>query len=330
VLLALFSALSAFGQAPSRFAPSSIGTTFFELRTYPFTPADSVPLWIEVATNDDLIGEVSPLVRRAGNTIQLIASDNPIHCNYPYCLDPPTHYLAADLGLLEAGSYRLEVYLPSHQPGEGLDLHFWTTFEVLRGPRISFIPEKPLAEDVVRIDVDFGEGTCPQVGQAELAGDLIVVPASLGDCSMVENSTTLPPLAAGTYPVQVVVDGQVFAHKNLEVLASNEPPWLGGRFELGVTWRNAAGATGKGLLVQEPSADSALFYFFSPANWELMVKVLDGCNINGHFWVFSAASTDVEFEVTVEDHQTARIFSFSNPLGRPAGAINNVEAFPCP
>ena len=82
--------------------------------------------------------------------------------------------------------------------------------------------------------------------------------------------------------------------------------------------------------VEPPSADSALFYFFSPDNWELMVKVLDGCAINGRFWVYSAASTDVGFTVLVKDLERGLDFGFSNEIGTPAGAINDIDAFPCP
>ncbi len=98
-------------------------------------------------------------------------------------------------------------------------------------------------------------------------------------------------------------------------------------------WRSAGGTppdeTGSGHLVRAPSADSALFYFFSPDNWELMVKVLDGCAINGHYWVFGAASTDVGFRVDVRRRNSAQAYHFENPLGTAAKAITNIEAFPC-
>ena len=45
----------------------------------------------------------------------------------------------------------------------------------------------------------------------------------------------------------------------------------------------------------------SLFHFFSPENPELLVKVLDGCGVNGHYWVFGSAATDLEYEVLVED-----------------------------
>lgn len=82
-------------------------------------------------------------------------------------------------------------------------------------------------------------------------------------------------------------------------------------------------------LVAPPTADSALFYFFSRENWEVMVKVLDGCAINGNFWVFAAASTDVGYELIVEDLAKSRIRSYPHAAGTPAPAVTDTLAFPC-
>lgn len=46
---------------------------------------------------------------------------------------------------------------------------------------------------------------------------------------------------------------------------------------------------------------SALFYFFDSGNPEVLLKVLDGCAINGHYWVFAAAATDLRYVVYVWD-----------------------------
>ena len=76
---------------------------------------------------------------------------------------------------------------------------------------------------------------------------------------------------------------------------------------------------------------SGLFYFVDPENWELLVKVLDGCNTNGNFWVFFAATTNVEFTVTVTDTQTNASRQYLNPLGGPPPAIQDTTAFStCP
>lgn len=109
----------------------------------------------------------------------------------------------------------------------------------------------------------------------------------------------------------------------------NSPAILAEDFEVNVSWQNHQGETGEGNLVQPPSRDSALYYFFSPENWELMVKVLDGCALNGHFWVFGAASTDVGYTIRIDRRGSSQSFEVENPVGNVAPAITNIKAFPC-
>jgi hypothetical protein len=104
-----------------------------------------------------------------------------------------------------------------------------------------------------------------------------------------------------------------------------------GRFEAEVTWRDFAGRTGEGRVAPPATDGSALFWFFSPDNWEVMVKVLDGCGTNGHFWVFHGASTNVEYTLSVADTQTGEVRRHENPLGRRAPAVTDTSAFAtCP
>ncbi len=71
-----------------------------------------------------------------------------------------------------------------------------------------------------------------------------------------------------------------------------------------------------------------MFRFFGPGNWEVLVKVLDGCPLNERFWVFAAASTDVEYTLRVSDTLAETTRTYENPLGSRAPAINDVDAFP--
>lgn len=104
-----------------------------------------------------------------------------------------------------------------------------------------------------------------------------------------------------------------------------------GRFRVEVAWRDFSGQTGKGSVVSPPTEDSGLFWFFDPANWELLVKVLDGCALNGHHWVFAAATTSVEYTLTVTDTLTGEAAVYHNPLGQPAFSINDTKALTgCP
>ncbi|MEM9554762.1 MAG: trypsin-like peptidase domain-containing protein [Acidobacteriota bacterium] len=104
----------------------------------------------------------------------------------------------------------------------------------------------------------------------------------------------------------------------------------GGRFQVSVDWRDFDGNTGIGQIVTQ-SDDSGLLWFFGPDNWELLVKIIDGCSLTNTFWVFSAATTDVEYTLTVTDTQESVSKTYSNPLGRAAPAINDTGAFAtCP
>ena len=105
------------------------------------------------------------------------------------------------------------------------------------------------------------------------------------------------------------------------------------RFDVSVTWRDFDGNTGVGTVVPSCTSDSGLFWFFDPNNWELLVKVLDGCGVNGHYWVFAAATTTVEYTLRVTDwdapHSNTKIYR--NPLGTAAVAIADTDAFAtCP
>ena len=106
---------------------------------------------------------------------------------------------------------------------------------------------------------------------------------------------------------------------------------LDDRFKVEIDWRDFNGNTGDGRVVTT-SDDSGLLYFFDPDNWEFLVKMVDACNSPfNSFWVFSAATTDVEYTLTVTDTQTNTVKTYSNPLGNAAAAVTDTSAFAtCP
>jgi plastocyanin len=105
-----------------------------------------------------------------------------------------------------------------------------------------------------------------------------------------------------------------------------------GRFKVAVAWRTGDGP-GQGTVVPLPSApDSGLFYFFAPSNIEMLIKVLNACVPPfNHYWVFFAATTNVEFGVVVTDTQNGQTRAYFNPLNRSAPPVQDVDAFAtCP
>ncbi len=114
-----------------------------------------------------------------------------------------------------------------------------------------------------------------------------------------------------------------------------------GRFEVTLGWTDSAGQTGVGRVAGVPgpggepvpaaTRDSGVLWFFGPDNWEMVVKVLDGCAVNGSYWVFAAASTDVAYRLTVTDTSTGEARTYSHPPGAPAPAVTDTAAFAsCP
>jgi hypothetical protein len=99
------------------------------------------------------------------------------------------------------------------------------------------------------------------------------------------------------------------------------------RFRVQVFWRTPDGSSGNGQVVPYTSSESGLYWFFAPTNWELMVKVLNGCGLNQRHWVFAAATTNVEFTLRVRDTNTGIVRMYFNPQGRAADALTDVTAF---
>ncbi|MEX0879151.1 MAG: hypothetical protein WD451_05395, partial [Thermoanaerobaculia bacterium] len=61
--------------------------------------------------------------------------------------------------------------------------------------------------------------------------------------------------------------------------------------------------------------DTGYLWFFSEENVELIVKVLDGRGVNGHYWVFYGALSNVEYTITVTNTQTGAVRVYTNPSG---------------
>ena len=78
------------------------------------------------------------------------------------------------------------------------------------------------------------------------------------------------------------------------------------RFQITTKWRtNPTPGTptdGDGHVVVAGS-NSGIFWFFSSDNWEVMVKAINGCALNNHYWIYSAATTDQFYRMEVFDYK---------------------------
>ncbi len=97
------------------------------------------------------------------------------------------------------------------------------------------------------------------------------------------------------------------------------------RFTVSVAWATTDGRTGAGQAVVLTD-DTGYFWFFDPANVELVVKVLDGRGVNGHFWVFYGALSNVHYTITVNDTVGGTYRTYPNPQGNLA-SVADTSAF---
>lgn len=155
----------------------------------------------------------------------------------------------------------------------------------------------------------------------------------------------LGQLAAGTHTVNVLThvagsgeEPTVAATETFTVADAADAVIVQGSYRLSIAWQTPDGNTGDASPVALSSTAfvnldeqaSALFTYFDPTNWETLVKVLDGCAINGHRWVFLAAATDVEFTLTVDDLASdLPPYTYTSPAGSFTPPLADTSAIPC-
>lgn len=168
----------------------------------------------------------------------------------------------------------------------------------------------------------------------------MIIPAVPCTSGVLQQPLEIGPLAAGDYELRVFhthgPEDQV-AKRTIRVydddgcvpsdtrLCLNED-----RFAVTVDWTDFAGNSGSGRSVPLRS-DTGLFWFFAPDNLELTVKVLDGCGVNGHYWVFVSSGSTVEYEVEVTDTAGGTSHTYGNALRQTPRLIADTTAFAsCP
>jgi hypothetical protein len=102
----------------------------------------------------------------------------------------------------------------------------------------------------------------------------------------------------------------------------------GGRYQVEADWQTADGSRGAGTAVQL-TADTGYFWFFDANNVETVVKVLDGCGVNGRRWVFAAGLTDVQVHTTVTDTWTGEGKRYENVQGAAFAPLQDTSFQTC-
>lgn len=112
--------------------------------------------------------------------------------------------------------------------------------------------------------------------------------------------------------------------------ASNPLSLHGGRFQVEATFRDPRTRVDAPANPKPLTDDTGLFWFFDASNLELVVKTIDGCDVNGHFWFFASGLTNVETEITVTDTVSGEFKTYRNPARTAFLPIQDTRAFECP
>ncbi|REK08718.1 MAG: hypothetical protein DWQ36_08680 [Acidobacteria bacterium] len=245
-----------------------------------------------------------------------------------------------------AGWYDLEIYwvdspfLPSLLTRG--DVYVQQTPSVLLRPSAELSPSDPAR---ALLFGTWPAGCAPRAGGVRTVSDRVVL-RTVFDDSRCEPSQQqpfallfdLPALDAGPWDlawIDDLVDGDGVSSPverfslPLSVAPGRvETHLLDGAFEVRAAVRLAEGAPMRPARVASTGSEqSAFFYFLGPENLEIQVKVLDGCSLNGHFWVFGAANSDLEFSLRVRQVATGAERVYEHSGGSPAHAINDTTAF---
>jgi hypothetical protein len=151
------------------------------------------------------------------------------------------------------------------------------------------------------------------------------------------------PLAPGNYDVRVFDDrgslsptlalGTLVVRAPASCFAADDRLCLqGGRFSVTGNWQAFDATTGQAHAKPlQANEESGLLWFFDADNTEASVKVLPGCSVNGHWWVYLSSSSTVQYAITVTDTTTGQSRVYTNALGHPPSLVADVAAFEaCP
>ena len=99
-----------------------------------------------------------------------------------------------------------------------------------------------------------------------------------------------------------------------------------GRYRVTLDWSTPDGGGAAVRVSDAQTSEAGLFFFFTPVNWEVLVKVLDGCEVNGHHWVSAASSTELGLDLVVRDVRAGVERRYVKAAGEPE-AFTDTSAF---
>ncbi|MEL7060844.1 MAG: hypothetical protein AAGN46_12550 [Acidobacteriota bacterium] len=332
-------------------AASSLGAVEITSLTFPDAPfqeGDLVTVKIE-GTSVASMPEVE-LFDARGNQVRFFVREA---CFFGLCPEVPFEPMTITLGRFDPGSYTLSLVASADGPTLAT-----ADFEVSEPPplsegwRLRTLPDEPTDNDSLILGLSRIGNICEsaKIVDAFVRDDQILLGVDVDVAVLcfpappepATISTEIGLVAAGTYSVGVFPleggqsdpgDARLTVQFVGEVTVADAPDALSlgpdGRFQVTATWRTADGDLGVARPSSARTNVSGVLTFFARDNWEVTVKVLDGCGVNDRFWVFLSAATDVEYEVTVTDTMTGLTEIYRNALGEASPAFTDTDAFPC-
>jgi hypothetical protein len=320
-----------------------------EIRDAEFSFDPAVPTWhepvtVEIRGESECFVSLFALVRSFElGTGPVIAIELDQLC----ILAPPQFIpfqVTAELGRLDPGDYTVRIT----PPGGGAAVAE-VAFRVYEPADLEIAPPAELPTDAApfTFTVTGITTTCLGPEPPVVEGNAISVVFPEGcpflppEGGILTFAYTAGPLPAGDYqirafrasrPGQVVVRPlRVFAAEGC--LPADTVLCLGdARFRVAASWKDFTGGSGDGHAVPLTDRDdTGLFWFFDASNVELTVKVLNGCAVNGRYWVFIAPGSTVEYTITVTDTRADETRTYRNDLGATPSLIPDTAAFAtCP
>ena len=181
-----------------------------------------------------------------------------------------------------------------------------------------------LAGKIALID----RGTCSfsaKVANAEAAGAIAAI---------IVNNNGNTPLSlggSGTVNIPAISVGRRDGNRIREAACPDAALTFGDRFQVTAFWQTDS-ASGPATSV-DLTPESGYFWFFNPANVELIAKVLNACPAPefNRYWVFAGGLTNVAVQLTVVDTQSGQTQVYVNPQQTPFQPIQDTNAFAtCP
>lgn len=110
------------------------------------------------------------------------------------------------------------------------------------------------------------------------------------------------------------------------LLGDDEDP----RFVVRVTWATGDGSESVAT-PERLGASHGYFWFYTPENPEIFVKIVSACDTPwDRVWFFASGLTNLGVRIEVEDRHTLTTKTYFNPVEVPFAAIQDTGGFPCP